>query len=271
MSFDSGLSRGEVDEPALPVVPRAIVVGAEAGTLDAASLALREAGFQVTVGRSGGDALRDLQDAKFDLAILDVMLPDGSGIDLLREIRASGDVPVIMLGAGDSEAERVLGLELGADDYVTKPFSRLELASRGRAVLRRARRAPFAARSVRAVGSLRIDLPRHEVTLGERSVDVTASEFRVLALLAHSPGTVFTRRQIMEHVWGGPYFGDGHPADTHVLNLRRKIEVDPSRPRRLLTVRGVGFKLVAPACEAAARAAAVVADGVVGRADGTLI
>jgi DNA-binding response OmpR family regulator len=96
---------------------------------------------------------------------------------------------------------------------------------------------------------LRIDLPRHEVAVGERPVDVTASEFRVLALLASSPGTVFTRRQIMEHVWGGAYFGDGHPVDTHVLNLRRKIETGPTRPRRLLTVRGVGFKLVAPPCE----------------------
>jgi two-component system, OmpR family, response regulator RegX3 len=250
MSTDPVLPRREPDSPALPAVPRAIVVDDESDTLDAASLALRDAGFEVTVAASAAVALRGLQDSEFDLVVLDVMLPDSSGIDLLREIRAGGDVPVIMLGAGDSEAERVLGLELGADDYVTKPFSPLELASRGRAILRRGRREQLAARSVRAVGLLRIDLPRHEVMLGERSVDVTASEFRVLALLAGSPGTVFTRRQIMEHLWGGPYFGDGHPVDTHVLNLRRKVEADPTRPRRLLTVRGVGFKLVVPACEA---------------------
>jgi DNA-binding response OmpR family regulator len=250
MSLDPVLPRRDVDQPALPAVFRALVVDDEPDALAAASLALREAGFEVTAAPSAAVALRRLRDARFDLVILDVMLHDGSGIDLLREIRASGDLPVIMLGAGDSEAERVLALELGADDYVTKPFSRLELASRGRAVLRRARREQFAGRAVRAVGSLRIDLPRHEVTLEDRSVDVTASEFRVLALLSDNPGTVFTRRQIMEHVWGGPYFGDGHPADTHVLNLRRKIETDSTRPQRLLTVRGVGFKLVAPAGEA---------------------
>jgi DNA-binding response OmpR family regulator len=241
--------RHELDPPSAAAVPRAIVVDDDQGAVDAAAPALREAGFEVTVAASRAVAVRRLQATDFDLVILNVALPDASGIELLRELRAGGDVPVILLGAG-SEAERVLGLELGADDYIAKPFSPLELASRGRAILRRARREQFAAGSVRAVGSLQIDLPRHEVVLGDRSVDVTASEFRVLALLAGNPGTVFTRRQIMEHVWEGPYFGDGHPVDTHVLNLRRKIEADPTRPRRLLTVRGVGFKLVAPACEA---------------------
>jgi DNA-binding response OmpR family regulator len=240
----------ELDLQPPPAVPHALVVDGEPDSLDAASLALRDAGFEVTVAASRAMAVRGLQAAEFDLVVLNVMLPDASGIDVLREIRADRDVPVIMLGAGSSEAERVLGLELGADDYIAKPFSPLELAIRGRAILRRARPEQFAARSVRAVGSLQIDLPRHEVTLGEHSVDVTASEFRVLVLLSGSPGTVFTRRQIMEHVWEGPYFGDGHPVDTHVLNLRRKIEADPTRPRRLLTIRGVGFKLVAPACEA---------------------
>lgn len=240
MSIDPGLPQREV-------VPRAIVVDDEPDTLDTASLALRAAGFEVTVAASGAAALQGLRDTEFDL----VVLADASGIDVLRQIRGRHDVPVIMVGAGASEAERVLGLELGADDYLAKPFSPLELASRGRAILRRVRREPAAARSVLAVGRLRIDVPRHEVAVGDVPVAVTASEFRVLALLAGSPGTVFSRRQIMEHVWGGAYFGDGHPVDTHVLNLRRKIEADPARPRRLLTVRGVGFKLVAPVCEAA--------------------
>ena len=231
-------------------VAQALVVADDPPTLEAASSALRDAGIEVRAA-PGAMALRGLQSGTFDLVVLDLMPADGSGIELLREILVDGDVPVILLGAGDSEAERVLGLELGADDYVTKPFSPLELASRSRAILRRVRRERLVAPGVRAVGSLRIDLPRHEVALGERPVDVTASEFRVLALLAGSPGTVFGRRQIMENVWGGPYFGDGHPVDTHVLNLRRKIEDDPTRPRRLLTVRGVGFKLVAPACETA--------------------
>jgi two-component system, OmpR family, alkaline phosphatase synthesis response regulator PhoP len=231
--------------------PRAIVVDDEQASLEAAALALRDAGFDVTAATSGLVALSGLRETSFDLVVIDVMLRDGSGIELLRVIRADGDVPVIMLGEGDSEAQRVLAFELGADDYITKPFSPLELASRGHAVMRRARRERFGVGSVLAVGSLRIDLPRHEVLLGEGTVDVTASEFRLLALLAASPGTVFTRREIMEHVWAGPYFGDGHTADTHVLNLRRKLETDPRRPTRLLTVRGVGFKLVAPAGEAA--------------------
>jgi two-component system, OmpR family, response regulator RegX3 len=205
----------------------------------------------VSAATSGAAALLALEGSEFDLVILDVALADVSGLDLLRDIRARADVSVIVLAFGDSEAERILGLELGADDVVAKPVSQLELVSRGRAILRRRRGDEPAEPSIRTVGSLRIDLARYEVSLGERRLDVTASEFRVLALLAGSAGTVFTRRQIMEHLWTGPYFGDGHPVDTHVLNLRRKLEADPTRPRRLLTVRGVGFKLVAPHSEAA--------------------
>jgi two-component system response regulator RegX3 len=249
MSIDSTSTRRELQAPARPEIERVIVVAHERDALDAASSALRNAGFDVTAAASGAMAVRGMEDSEFELVVLDVTLPDVSGIELLRQMRGEGDVPVIMLGPSDSEAERVLALELGADDYVTTPFSPRELASRGRAILRRRHRERIIASSIREVGSLRIDLPRHEVTLGERSVEVTASEFRILALLADSPGMVFTRRQIMEHVWQGPYFGDGHPVDTHVLNLRRKIEADASRPRRLLTVRGVGFKLVAPVGE----------------------
>jgi two-component system response regulator RegX3 len=250
MSIDRAAARRDLDPAVLPVLASALVLADEPATVDEASLALRNAGFEVMAAANGGVPLRGLQSNNFDLVVLDMMLSDGSGIELLREIRSNSDTPVILLGAGDSEAERVLGLELGADDYVAKPFSPLELASRGRAILRRVQREPFEAPSARAVGELRIDLPRHEVLIGERPVEVTASEFRVLELLSGSPGTVFTRRQIMEHVWEGPYFGDGHPVDTHVLNLRRKIEDDPPRPSRLLTVRGVGFKLVAPPGEA---------------------
>jgi DNA-binding response OmpR family regulator len=226
--------RRDLDTAALPVLASALVVADDLSTVDKASFALRNAGFEVTAAANGAVPLRGLQSNKFDLVILDMMLPDGSGIQLLREIRVNANTPVILLGAGDSEAERVLGLELGADDYVSKPFSPLELASRSRAILRRAQRERFGAPApaVHAVGVLRIDLPRHEVLLGQRSVEVTASELRVLELLAGSPGTVFTRRQIMEHVWEGPYFGDGHPVDTHVLNLRRKIEDDPTRRQR---------------------------------------
>jgi two-component system response regulator RegX3 len=235
---------------AVAVPPRRVlIVDGDPEARNATSLALLAAGFEVSVAASGAAALLTLQGTEMDLIILDALLPDSSGIDLLREIRADDDVPVIMLGGRESEADRIVGLEVGADDYVTKPFSPPELASRVRAILRRRQHEQAAVTLISTAGSLRIDLSRHEVTLGERSIAVTASEFRLLALLAGSPGTVFTRRQIMEHLWAGPYFGDGHPVDTHVLNLRRKLETDPGRPRRLLTVRGVGFRLVVPDCE----------------------
>jgi DNA-binding response OmpR family regulator len=178
------------------------------------------------------------------------MWSGAGGIDLIQRIRSDGDdVPIIVLGAWDSDAELALSLDLGADDYIAKPVSPRELVSRSRAILRRVERDPVEAGSIRTIGSLRIDLARHEVFLGERPVVVTASELRVLELLSSSPAKVFTRQQIMEHLWAGPYYGDGHPVDTHMLNLRRKLEDDPTRPARLLTVRGAGFRLVAPADE----------------------
>lgn len=222
-----------------------MVIASASDTVEVVPETLAEVGFEVAVTSSSADALRWLQNGAFDLLILEIT-PIVSGIDLIHEIRAGGsDIPVIVLGDGESETERVLSLDLGADDYVTKPYSPRELASRSRAILRRVRPEQVDAGSARSVGSLLIDLTRHEVSLGGRLVDLTVSEFRVLALLSSSPGKVFTRRQIMEHLWSGPYFGDGHPVDTHMLNLRRKIEIDPKRPSRLQTVRGVGFRLVA--------------------------
>jgi DNA-binding response OmpR family regulator len=236
--------------PTIRVVPQALVIAKGSDTAEVVREALVEAGLEVAVAPSGTIALQRLESDVLDLVILEVIPNTVSGIDLIREIREGGhDVPVIVLGAGESETERVLSLDLGADDYVTKPYSPRELASRSRAILRRVRRERVGAGSARSVGSLQIDLAMHEVSLGERLVDVTASEFRVLELLSSSPGKVFTRRQIMEHLWSGPYFGDGHPVDTHMVNLRRKIEIDPKRPSRLLTVRGVGFRLVAPMSE----------------------
>jgi two-component system response regulator RegX3 len=241
----------EVSErPTLAVVRRALLVSGESDTREFVLRALAEAGFEVAVARSRGAAMLRLQQSGVDLVVLELTWSGAREIDLIREIRVSGDdVPIIVVGADDSEAERVLSLDLGADDYVAKPFSSRELASRSRAILRRVRREPVEARSFRAVGLLRIDLARHEVFLADRPIDITTSELRVLELLSSIPGKVFTRQQIMEHLWSGPYFGDGHPVDTHMLNLRRKIEEDPTRPRRLLTVRGAGFRLVAPADE----------------------
>lgn len=250
------MSRGyaaayEVPErQALAEVRHALVVAGGADTTRTVSRALVEAGFEVAVETSGAGAMLRLRQGGFDLVVLEVTWSGAGGIDLIQRIRADGDdVPIIVLGAWDSEAELVLSLDLGADAYLAKPVSPRELVSLSRAILRRVRRDPAEAGSIRTVGLLRIDLAGHEVFLGERPVDVTASELRVLELLSSSPAKVFTRQQIMEHLWAGPYYGDGHPVDTHMLNLRRKIEDDPTRPERLLTVRGAGFRLVAPAGE----------------------
>jgi len=251
------LSRGfaaayEVPErQALAEVRQALVVAGGADTTRTVTRALAEAGFAVAVETSGAGALLRLRQGGFDLVVLEVTWSGAGGIDLIQRIRADGnDVPIIVLGAWDSEAELVLSLDLGADAYVAKPVSPRELVSLSRAILRRVRRDPAEAGPIRTVGLLRIDLAAHEVFLGERPVDITASELRVLELLSSSPAKVFTRQQIMEHLWAGPYYGDGHPVDTHMLNLRRKLEDDPTQPKRLLTVRGAGFRLVAPADDA---------------------
>lgn len=221
---------------------RVLVVGPAAGT----SKALREAGFDVEEVPTAAAALVSDRDRRFDLVVLDAVLPDLPGVDAVRALRDHADLPLIVIAAKDSDIERVLYLELGADDCLTRPFSPLELVSRGRAVLRRQGRREARESAVYAVGALRIDVARREVALRNRPIDVTPSEFEILALLAGRPGRVFGRREIMQHLWAGPYFGDGHASDMHVLNLRRKLEADPARPVRLLTVRAAGFKLVVP-------------------------
>ena len=233
-------ARAAHDLPAAPV--RVLLVGADAGARAATSRALREAGFDVAEAPTAAAA----RDDRFDLVVLDAVLPDVSGVDALHTLRRHADLPVIVIGARDSDVERVLYLELGADDCLTKPFSHLELVSRARAVLRRDSRRAGRHSSIYTVGALRVDIARREVSLHDRPIDVTPSEFEVLALLSAGPGRVFGRREIMQHLWAGPYFGDGHASDMHILNLRRKLEADPARPVRLLTVRAVGFKLVAP-------------------------
>lgn len=236
----------------LPAAPdqfgsvRVLAVGPDAGTRDSTSQALREAGFDVQQASTAAAALAAVRESRFDLIVLDAILPDVSGVDAIRTLRRHVDLPMIVIAVKDSDIERVLYLELGADDCLTRPFSRLELVSRSRAVLRREARREARESAVYAVGALRVDVTRREVSLRDRPVDVTPSEFEILALLSSSPGRVFARREIMQHVWSGPYFGDGHASDMHVLNLRRKLEADPTRPVRLLTVRGAGFKLVAP-------------------------
>ena len=175
------------------------------------------------------------------------MLPGISGTDVCRALRAESDVPILMLTARDAEIDRVLGLELGADDYVTKPFSTAELLSRVRAILRRREldRANGAGTAVRRLGGLHIDLGRHEVLVDGERVHLTLSEFKVLALLAEQPDSVVSRRELMQHLWASEHVGDEHACEVHISNLRRKIERDASKPERLVTVRGLGYKLLA--------------------------
>ena len=208
--------------------------------------ALRGEGWDVAVVEDGDAALGRALAEPFDLVVLDVMLPGLSGMEVCRRLRERSGVPIVMLTARDAEVDRVLGLELGADDYVTKPYSVAELVSRVRAILRRReldRRG--GSQGLLSAGGIRLDFDRHRVEVDGRTVELTPSEFRILALLAAEPQRVFTRRQIMEHLWESPYVGDERACDVHVSNLRRKVERDPARPERIVTVREVGYKLVA--------------------------
>jgi two-component system response regulator RegX3 len=222
-----------------------LLVDDERDIVDPLSYALEREGFVVTTAEDGDTALQRARETRFDVVVLDVMLPGMSGLDVCRTLRAESDVPILMLTARDGEVDRVLGLELGADDYVTKPFSTMELISRLRAILRRREldRAAGPSSAIQ-VGGITIDLGRHEVTVDGSPVGLTPSEFRVLLLLAEEPERVFSRAQIMEHLWQTPYVGDARACDAHVSNLRKKLERDPGHPERIVTVREVGYKLV---------------------------
>ena len=218
-----------------------LVVDDDPGVLDVVSFMLRREGFDVHEESEGVAALAAARDRRYDIVILDVMLPGMSGTEICRELRAESDVPILMLTARDAEADRVLGLELGADDYVTKPFSTAELLSRVRAILRR---RELDRATVRRLGGLQIDLGRHEVLVDGQRVHLTLSEFKVLSLLAEQPEAVVSRKELMQHLWASEHVGDEHACEVHISNLRRKIERDPSEPQRLVTVRGLGYKLI---------------------------
>jgi DNA-binding response OmpR family regulator len=222
-----------------------LVVDDEPAIVDAVAYALRASGFDVDAFGDGESALEAARANGYDVLVLDVRLPGLSGLEICRRLRGESDVPILMLTAMDAEVDRVLGLEAGADDYVTKPFSVAELVSRVRAILRRRELDRAAGGGVRRVGSLELDVNRHEVRIDGRKIRLTPSEFRLLALLAQEPERVYTRREIMQHLWDSTYVGDQRACDIHVSNLRRKIEETPGRPQRLVTVRGVGYKLLA--------------------------
>ena len=216
----------------------------EPAITDAVVYTLQSEGFEVDALADGDSALETARATPYDVVILDAMLPGLSGFEVCRRLRAENDVPILMLTARDGEVDRVLGLEIGADDYVTKPFSMPELVGRIRAILRRRALDRASDRPTEyRVGALRIDLVRHLVALDGRPVQVTPSEFKLLALLAGRPGRVFSRREIMQHLWESSYVGDERACDIHMSNLRRKLERDPSAPERLVTVRGTGYRL----------------------------
>jgi len=227
------------------VSDRILVVDDEPAIVDAVSYALRASGFEVDTFGDGESALDAARTDGYDVLVLDVRLPGLSGIEICRRLRSESDVPILILTAMDAEVDRVLGLEAGADDYVTKPFSVAELVSRVRAILRRRELDRASGGTVRRIGSLELDVNRHEVRIDGRTIRLTPSEFRLLALLAQEPERVYTRREIMQHLWDSTYVGDQRACDIHVSNLRRKIEEPPGRPQRLVTVRGVGYKLLA--------------------------
>ena len=222
---------------------RVLVVDDERAIRDAIEYALRNEGFEVESADDGESGLKAALDDPFDVVVLDLMLPRMSGTEVCRRLRTESAVPIIMLTAKGAELDRVLGLEIGADDYVTKPFSMAELVGRIRAIIRRRDLDRSGAGSVLRVGGLELDPIRHEARIDGEQKRLTPSEFKLLLFLAQEPGRVYSRREIMQHLWDSTYVGDQRACDIHISNLRQKIEADPANPDRVVTVRGVGYKL----------------------------
>jgi DNA-binding response OmpR family regulator len=222
---------------------RVLVVDDEANLRHTLSYALRQEGFEVLTAENGEDGLQAFRTTKPELVILDVMLPRLDGFEVCRRIRRESDVPILMLTARDTELDKVVGLEIGADDYLAKPFSMRELVARVRAMLRRARRVnePEATEVVE-IGGLQIDVPKHRVLADGIDISLKPREFDLLAFLMTHPGQVFNRDQILARVWGFDYAGDSRTVDTHVKTLRERLGDDADRPRWLETVRGVGYR-----------------------------
>jgi two-component system alkaline phosphatase synthesis response regulator PhoP len=224
-------------------VPTVLVVDDAPDILRITRDYLEHAGFTVVTAANGEAALRLARSQRPDAIVLDLGLPGLDGLDVTRELRKASNVPLIMLTARTDESDKLVGLELGADDYVTKPFSPKELVARVRAVLRRAQAADTQPADELVVGALRLDLPRRRVALDGRPIELTATEFDLLVALARQPGRVFTRSQLLDAIHGEAYAAYERAIDAHVKNIRRKLEPDPRHPRYLLTVLGVGYRL----------------------------
>ncbi len=221
---------------------RILVVEDEISFSDPLSYLLRKEGYEVAVAETGPEALEDFDRLGADLVLLDLMLPGLSGVDVCRAIRQRSNVPVIMLTAKDSEIDKVVGLEMGADDYVTKPYSSRELLARIKAVLRRQAEPEDLLPATIEAGPVRMDVERHVVTVGGQHTQLPLKEFELLEILLRNTGRVLTRMQLIDRVWGSDYVGDTKTLDVHVKRLRAKIEPDPANPRHIVTVRGLGYK-----------------------------
>ena len=221
---------------------RVLVVEDEESFSDALSYMLRREGYEVEVAETGPDALTAFDRLGADLVLLDLMLPGLSGTEVCRELRNRSKVPIIMVTARDTEVDKVVGLELGADDYVTKPFSSRELIARIRAVLRRGGEPDELITNTVEAGPVRMDVERHVVSVDGHQVNMPLKEFDLLELLLRNAGRVLTRGQLIDRVWGSDYVGDTKTLDVHVKRLRAKIEPDPGNPKYLVTVRGLGYK-----------------------------
>jgi len=221
---------------------RVLLVEDEESYREATSYMLRREGYEVVATADGRTGLDEFARSGADIVLLDLMLPGLSGVEVCRQLRQNSSVPVIMVTARDSEIDKVVGLEIGADDYVTKPFSHRELVARIRAVLRRGQdNEPIP--DVIEVGQVRMNVERHEVTLHGEPVRLALKEFELLEMFLRNPGRVLTRGQLIDRVWGSDYFGDTKTLDVHVKRLRAKLEADPANPVLFVTVRGLGYKL----------------------------
>ena len=220
---------------------RVLVVEDEESYSDALEYVLRKEGFEVAVAATGPEALAEFSRGGADIVLLDLMLPGLPGTEVCRRIRATSSVPVIMVSAKDTEIDKVVGLELGADDYVTKPYSPRELVARIRAVLRRGMDSAPSSSALEG-GQVRMDVDRHSVTIRGEDVRLPLKEFELLEMFLRNPGRVLTRGQLIDRVWGSDYVGDTKTLDVHVKRLRAKIEPDPSTPSYLVTVRGLGYR-----------------------------
>jgi len=223
-------------------VTRILIIEDEPSLSEPLAFLLGREGYETTIVADGVTAVAEFDRNGTDLVLLDLMLPGLSGTEVCREIRSRSSVPIIMLTAKDSEIDIVVGLELGADDYVTKPYSTRELLARIRAILRRRVEDDDDREAVLEAGSVRMDIERHTVSVGGAETAMPLKEFELLELLLRNPGRVLTRHQLIDRVWGSDYVGDTKTLDVHVKRLRSKVEADPGTPRHLVTVRGLGYK-----------------------------